>query len=229
MIPAATAVLLAAVLLLPGPAFSGFYTYEDENGHTYYVDSVEKIPSRYRSNTKAHQARHERDLFVSEPVSPPDRDSVRDLERLREIQRELIDSRRKRARSRRGSEVGAVMANNQVIVPVVLTYGGKTVNGRMLLDTGANGTLLHDDFAERLGLSVRGGYQAATAGGGRIHVSAARVDEISVGSRSLSDYPVMVVEYQGAGPGFDGLLGMSFLRHFPHTVDYRKGTITWND
>jgi hypothetical protein len=216
---------------------SGYFTYTDEKGRTYFVDSPDKIPPEYRENTTAHKNKIEEEIerleSVREDISPDTMEELRReyLKRLGEMRRErrMEESRLNKPLGKgTARETPVVTANNQVIVPVEISYKGKRLTANLLLDTGANQTILHAGLADRLGLRMEQLGAAEIAGGGIIPVAGTTVDQVRVGPKAMVNYQVLVVEYEGAQENLDGLLGMSFLRHFPHSVDYGNSMIRWS-
>ena len=105
-------------------------------------------------------------------------------------------------------------ASIRIIVPA-------TINGvaaRLQLDTGASETVLTAEMAKRAQLVAEGAtYESKGMGGGKLKEKAARVALLSVGGSSIKNAMVWVEENSDLlleGEKLDGLLGLSFLRHF---------------
>ncbi|HWI41781.1 MAG TPA: aspartyl protease family protein, partial [Verrucomicrobiae bacterium] len=62
---------------------------------------------------------------------------------------------------------------------------------------------------------------------GRAVVSrVAVVDALSVGPKTVAGITVSILD-GSSGEGYDGLLGMNFLKEFSYRVDFRRGFIEW--
>src|SRR5438552_11055919 len=101
-----------------------------------------------------------------------------------------------------------------------------------ILDTGAGTSLLSSDLAKQLEVKVIGSKQGHSAGG-KVSVSLAKVDFLSVGGIKLSDVDVGVVDLANIGKTIgakiDGDLGYNFLKHFRISIDYRDSEIRLDD
>jgi len=101
-----------------------------------------------------------------------------------------------------------------------------------ILDTGAGTSLLSSELAKQLETKVIGSKEGQSAGG-KISVSLAKVDSISVGETKLHDVDVGIVDLaqigETIGAIIDGDLGYNFLKHFRVTIDYRDCEIRFDD
>lgn len=121
-----------------------------------------------------------------------------------------------------------IIRGNQVFVPVKLSYHGRSVEAQLLLDTGATTTTISGQVAE----SLR--FESSDVSAGRTTVADGRsvgtysfmADSIAVGSRSLSRVQAVILPGSG-GNGYDGLLGMNFLKNFRYHVDFNRSVIEW--
>lgn len=140
---------------------------------------------------------------------------------------------RKRMKVTRGGKPRAyltpvVITGNQVLVPVKLSYRGRYVEARLLLDTGANITTVNEGLAGRLGIEasdVRQG-RATVADGRSVSGYSCTADSLSVGSRTRDNVRISILPGSG-GKGYDGLLGMDFLKYFRYHVDFDRSVIEW--
>ena len=101
-----------------------------------------------------------------------------------------------------------------------------------ILDTGAGTSLLSTGLANELGMKIIGSKEGQTAGG-KVSVSLAKAQSISVGGTKREDLDVGIVglwQIAGTiGAKIDGDLGYNFLRHFRLTIDYRESTLRFDD
>jgi len=118
---------------------------------------------------------------------------------------------------------------NQVLVPVTLAYGGKSVQTTLLLDTGASGTTINPEIADKLDINPARARISIeqVVGGGLIKGRRIKLDYIKVGPHTKKDIEVDIIEHKGFAVRFSGLLGMNFLRNLRYHVDFADQTITW--
>ncbi|MCC6365337.1 MAG: retroviral-like aspartic protease family protein [Bryobacterales bacterium] len=102
-----------------------------------------------------------------------------------------------------------------------LLVDGVWVNGqgpfRFLLDTGAQSTTLDAAIAERLGLRPSYRVEVVSVNGSTL-APATRVTNVTLGSATALDIEVAWCRL----PGFEGILGESFLHRFRYGVDLRR-------
>lgn len=142
---------------------------------------------------------------------------------------------RKKIRSEKSeantSKVTSVtVRNNQVRVPVRLSYRNNIVEAQMVLDTGATTTMITSALADRLGIrwDSTEAALARIADGSVVQSSWTRLDYISVGSKQVNNPKVAIMPSNGPLSGFgDGLLGMNFLGEFRYHVDMNSQIIEW--
>jgi len=115
---------------------------------------------------------------------------------------------------------------NQVLVPVIIGYGGKKIDVTLLLDTGASITVLHENVVEKLKLKNTRDEKVQVAGGQMINARFARLDYLKSGPATVKNIDVSIIENKGSIP-FDGLLGMNFLRHFKYDINFKDQSISW--
>lgn len=101
-----------------------------------------------------------------------------------------------------------------------------------ILDTGAGTSLLSSDLAKQLQVKIIGSKEGQSAGG-KVSVSLAKVDSVSVGETKLRDVDVGIVDLahigKTIGAQIDGDLGYNFLKHFRVTIDYGDCEIRFDD
>ena len=96
---------------------------------------------------------------------------------------------------------------------------------RLILDTGAEGTIISPSVQSRLGLSLENAppitLKSVTGMG---YANRVWVDFIEVGETRVG--PLLVVVYEADLKGADGLLGRDFLSHLNVTIDSKEKVIT---
>ena len=134
----------------------------------------------------------------------------------------------------RVSSVAIQTIGNRYLVPVMLN---ETHRATLLLDTGANITVVSPQLARRAGLEVPVGSGAARtkarmANGQEVEVSLIRVKSMLVGAARVDNlqvamYEIGVLDSSTAPPlTVDGFLGADFLGRFTMTIDPQLGKLT---
>ena len=100
------------------------------------------------------------------------------------------------------------------------------VSGPFILDTGASYCVVSKETADAANLSGRkdGPKVKLSTASGVVEARLAEARRIDVGDAVARDVEVAVVE-KDVFPGFRGLIGLSFLRHFKYSVDSGEGTL----
>jgi predicted aspartyl protease len=122
-----------------------------------------------------------------------------------------------------------VRNNNQVFVPVRISYRNTVVDAWLLLDTGATSTVISTGLADRLGIKSASTERrlSQVADGSVVQAYRTRVDYMAVGPKMKLNAEVSILPSNGPGTGFDGLLGMNFLGDFPYRLDMNTHVIEW--
>ena len=99
----------------------------------------------------------------------------------------------------------------------------------LILDTGAEGTIVSPSVLARLGRVPEGGPLLTLKGvTGTGYASRVWVDFIEIGETRVG--PLLIAVYEADLKGADGLLGRDFLSHLKVTIDSKEkvGTLTPN-
>lgn len=229
------------LVVFPYSAGSEFYEFIDENGVKTFTNDPGRVPQAQADDIKVHKEPYD-DLPEEERQRMIEAEAARAAEiekqqaeewkryeqekRLRDL--EKAEAEKKKELERNSTPV-IITENNQILVPVTLGYRGKTATANLLLDTGANMTIIHDDVAARL--NIDGGRKGSliVAGGDKIKTRHLIIQSLSVGPKTVSDPRISILSYTGDEAPFDGLLGLDFLRRFKYTIDYGKSLIVWNE
>ena len=109
-----------------------------------------------------------------------------------------------------------------VLISVKISGAGPIT---LILDTGADRTMVAPEALQRLGISTENGPRGILKGvTGASYVDAVWVNSIEVGEVKVG--PLLVVAYDGDLKNADGLLGRDFLAHFNVTIDSKERFVT---
>jgi hypothetical protein len=186
-----------AVVLAAAPAAAEFYRWTDERGNVHYVEGLDRVPPQHRATAVPLGLRN---LPPPPPgqMPPPERPGARGAASIRFTpgERIMVEAR---------------------------------VNGRgpvrLLLDTGADRTLISPRALADAGVSTRGAVKGQITGvAGNAEAEGVTVDTLEVQDARVSR--LVVISYDMQRPGYDGLLGRDFLEQFTVTIDSASGTVT---
>jgi clan AA aspartic protease (TIGR02281 family) len=137
-----------------------------------------------------------------------------------------------------GADPGAgpsVLQHQDVAVPtfrvgqtfVVQVRLNGTRDAKLILDTGAEISLLSHDVVLDLGLFPSSATPTVTLNtvSGTVRADVVIVESMVAGAAEAHDVAVAVHDLPEAPPGVDGLLGLTFLNKFVVTLDPQHGTL----
>jgi Aspartyl protease/Domain of unknown function (DUF4124) len=186
---------LAVVLLVPALALAEVYRWEDEQGTIYYTNAPEQIPAPYRARFGPIPPR---------PPSPP------------------VETR------------AAAVSSSGAITRIPYTPGAPilvsaSIGGAgpltLILDTGADRTLITPQALGRLGIATADGPRTEIRGvTGASYGTVVQVASLEVGEAKAG--PLAIVAHDANLKRADGLLGRDFLEHFTVTIDSSERLVT---
>lgn len=189
------AALVAAAL---GPAEAQIYRWTDERGTSHYVDGLDNVPERYRSQAAP--------LGLRNKPAPP-------------------------ASKTEGAGDGAPAGGATIrFTPGKPIFVDARVNGtapvRLVLDTGADRTLLSPRALAAAGVSLTRGTRSGQIVGvtGTAEIQVVVIDSLEVGAARVGRLAVSA--HDMSDPGHDGLLGRDFLDQFNVSIDSGRGVVT---
>jgi predicted aspartyl protease len=104
--------------------------------------------------------------------------------------------------------------------------GGKPM--RMMIDTGADSSLIHDGSAKDAGLEVGEYNQEIRGVAGTQKAAVSKISTLKLGDAVVENRKVLATDFIpiGGGPGqFDIIFGADFLRELDAVISYREGRI----
>lgn len=116
--------------------------------------------------------------------------------------------------------------SSPVIVIRVKISGPKlSLGARLALDTGATFIILPWKIANYLGLSIDPTKIETTTTATTVETAPLTlIPQVAALGKTLKKVPCLIKDLP-AESGVDGLLGLSFLRHFKLTIDFKKGIL----
>lgn len=188
----------AAVGLIPGPAEGQIYRWVDEVGVPHYTEGLDTVPERHRANATPLGLR-------SRAAPPPEAASAAS------------------ATVRAGGTTIPYTPGQRIMVDVRIN---DAASARLLLDTGADRTLISPRALTAAGVSV-----ARTVATGQLvgvtgtdRLPYVMVDSLELAGARVGRMPVGA--YDVAQADGDGLLGRDFLDRFSLTIDAARGFLT---
>jgi clan AA aspartic protease (TIGR02281 family) len=121
-----------------------------------------------------------------------------------------------------------IVKGNLVVVPATLVYGKNEVDVQFVMDTGATGTAINTEIANRLSIDLSKARKGkAGVVGGIIEISVVRINSLTIGPHTIRDCNIAVVPQEGYAANYDGLLGMDVLGKLSFRVDLGNQVIIW--
>jgi hypothetical protein len=198
MRPGALALILT---LVTAPAVAEIVKYTDDRGTNHYVEGIESVPQPYRARAVP--------LGMSnDGTTAPPRGAAADVA--------------KTSPSVKGGATIRYAPGQRIMVNA--TVNGST-SAQLLLDTGADRTMINPRVLAAAGVSLARAVGSATVSGvgGSQEMQFVTINSLDVSGATVGRLNVAAHGIDGAG---DGLLGRDFLDQFSVNIDSAKGVLT---
>ena len=198
MRPGALALILT---LVTAPAIAEIVKYTDDSGTNHYVEGIESVPQQYRARAVP--------LGMSnDGTTAPPRGAAADVA--------------KTSPSVKGGATIRYAPGQRIMVNA--TVNGST-SAQLLLDTGADRTMINPRVLAAAGVSLARAVGSATVSGvgGSQEMQFVTINSLDVAGATVGRLNVAAHGIDGAG---DGLLGRDFLDQFSVNIDSAKGVVT---
>lgn len=188
---------LLLILLLPGAGWAQVYRWEDQRGTLHYTNAPERVPETYRSHVGPLPP-----VPVAATAAPARDEPVVATRTVTRI---------------------PFSPGAPIIVSATISGGATPV--ALILDTGADRTVIAPQTLWRLGISTSNAPRAEIKGvTGASHGEVVQVASLEVGEAKVG--PLRIIAHDADLRQADGLLGRDFLEQFTVTIDAREQIVT---
>jgi predicted aspartyl protease len=104
---------------------------------------------------------------------------------------------------------------------------GNQVQATLLLDTGAEMTVIYRQITDQLNMPLTGGAKVRVGGGSVLNAGVVKFDYVRVGPYEAKGMQAWVMSPKGPPGKEDGALGMNFLRGLEYSIDFENQVIRW--
>jgi hypothetical protein len=187
------------------PVSAQIYRWTDERGEVRYSQGINSIPPQFRGGAVMMSTPSQPAAPAPAATEPPAASSA------------------PAGSAPAGGARIPFTPGQPIMVNARINGGGST---QLLLDTGAQGTVISPTALAALGISYRNAVRGSIKGvTGNADVLAVRIESIEVEGARFG--PLLVVSHDaGLGSGRDGLLGRDFLDNFIVTIDSAARVVT---
>jgi predicted aspartyl protease len=194
--------LAALATVAPIPADAEIYRYADANGRSHYVDGIDSVPQEFRARAVPMGLRNARPGTTTEAAAverPPAGSNVP-----------------------KGGTAIKYTPGQPIMVDVKING---SASAKLLLDTGADGTMINPRVLVAAGASLSRpvGTTRVTGVTGSDNVNFVVIESLEVGEARVGRMRVASYDVPSAG---DGLLGRDFLDRFSVNIDSTNGIVT---
>jgi len=186
------------------PVSAQIFRWTDERGEVRFSQGIHSIPPQFRGGAVMMSAPSQPAAPAPAATEPPAASSAAGT-------------------TPAGGARIPFVPGQPIMVNARINGGGST---QLLLDTGAQGTVISPTALAALGISYRNAVRGSIKGvTGNADVLAVRIESIEVEGARFG--PLLVVSHDaGLGSGRDGLLGRDFLDNFIVTIDSAARVVT---
>ena len=200
----AAVALTTLATLVPSPAAGQVVRYTDANGNAHYVEGLENVPPQYRATAVPLGLYNAPRGATPEPTTASRPASVSG------------------PTAPKGGAAIKYTPGQQIMVDAKIN-GSTSV--RLLLDTGADGTMISPRALAAAGASISRPVATSRVTGvaGSDTVNYVVIESLEIGEARVGRMRVASYDVAGAG---DGLLGRDFLDRFSLNIDSTNGVVT---
>jgi hypothetical protein len=193
------AALALTLTLLTTPATAEIVKYTDDSGTNHYVEGIQSVPQQYRARAVPLGLSND---GTTAPLRAPDPAKI--------------------STSVKGGATIPYAPGQRIMVNA--TVNGST-SAQLLLDTGADRTMINPRVLAAAGVSLARPVGSATVSGvgGSQEMQFVTINSLDVAGATVGRLTVAAHGVDGAG---DGLLGRDFLDQFSVNIDSSKGVVT---
>lgn len=206
--------LLCLTLCWP-TAQARIYHYENAEGRKVYVDSIRRVPPQYRDQMQVREERA--------PAAGKSRSNLPQVTEKDNLEADYASV----LKQIKGLEMPVSVENNLVIAPVTLFVGRRSVDLKLLLDTGASATVINQHALLPLHTKFEQADHIQLADGSKVPTKKLRLDRVAIGPYQVEKFSTRVMGKKIGVPRTQGLLGMDLLGKASYKLDLKHKRIIW--
>ena len=201
---------VVALTTLSLPAAAEIYRYTDASGTSHYVEGLDSVPQEFRARAA--------------PVVLPTLPRMTTAPTTDAAPAGVSGARTSAPNPGKGGTTIKYTPGEPIMVDVKING---TASARLLLDTGADSTMINPRVLVAAGASISRpiGTTRMTGVTGSDSVNIVVIDSLEVGEARVGRMPVASYDMAGSR-GNDGLLGRDFLDRFTVNIDSTNGIVT---